>query len=465
MFSQLSDQLQQTFKNLRGHGRLSESNISDALREVRLALLDADVHFAVAKEFIARVKDRAMGEEVLKSVTPGQQIVKIFHNELTALLGGDNAPLNYGKPTRILIVGLNGAGKTTSSAKLARLLKNPGLFSSMKGETARTPMLIALDLVRPAAIEQLATLGGQIEVPVFCPESSEKDVLAAARRALVWCEAQGGNVEIYDTAGRREIDDSLVQELVRLKELIRPEEILLVCDAATGQQAVSVAEKFHEALGLTGLILTKLDGDARGGAALSLRSVTGQPIKFAGIGEKVEQFEPFHPERLAGRILGMGDIVSLVEKAAEMVEGEEMSRLEARMKSVSFDLEDFLAQLRMIKRMGPLENLLGMIPGAANLPSSAVNGKELQRVEAIILSMTPGERKRPEILNARRRQRIARGSGNSVTEVNNLLLRFGQMKKLAKNTGKMKKMMSRFASGGARGFVPNQSLPTRLPWQ
>ena len=257
----------------------------------------------------------------------------------------------------------------------------------------------------------------------------------------------------------------MVSELVRLKELLRPQEILLVCDAATGQQAVSVAEKFHAALGLTGLILTKLDGDARGGAALSLRSVTGQPIKFVGIGEKVEQFEPFYPERLAGRILGMGDVVSLVEKAAEAIEIEEMTRLEAKMKNASFDLSDFLAQLRMIKRMGPLENLLGMIPGAANLPNPSVNGKELQRVEAIILSMTPGERKRPEILNARRRQRIARGSGNSVTEVNNLLLRFGQMKKLAKNTGKMKKMMSRFASGGTPGFTPNQTLPNRLPWQ
>ena len=465
MFSQLSEKLQQSFKNLRGQGRLSESNISDALREVRLALLDADVHFSVAKDFIAKVKDRAMGEEVLKSVTPGQQIVKIFHDELTVLLGGDNAPLNFGKPTRILVVGLNGAGKTTSSAKLARLLKNPGLFSTMKGETARAPLLIALDLVRPAAIEQLATLGAQVEVPVFTPEPSEKDVLAVARRALSWCESQGGNVEIYDTAGRREIDDELVSELVRLKELLRPQEILLVCDAATGQQAVSVAEKFHAALGLTGLILTKLDGDARGGAALSLRSVTGQPIKFVGIGEKVEQFEPFYPERLAGRILGMGDVVSLVEKAAEAIEIEEMTRLEAKMKNASFDLSDFLAQLRMIKRMGPLENLLGMIPGAANLPNPSVNGKELQRVEAIILSMTPGERKRPEILNARRRQRIARGSGNSVTEVNNLLLRFGQMKKLAKNTGKMKKMMSRFASGGTPGFTPNQTLPNRLPWQ
>jgi signal recognition particle subunit SRP54 len=465
MLSILSEKFQQTFKNLRGHGRLSESNISEALREVRLALLDADVHFAVAKEFIAKVKERALGEEVLKSVTPGQQIVKIFQDELTALLGGDNAPINHGKPTRILIVGLNGAGKTTSSAKLARLLKSPGLFSTMKGEAPRTPLLVALDLVRPAAIEQLATLGEQIKVPVFRPDPSEKDVMASARKALAWCDTQGGNVEIYDTAGRREIDEALVSELVSLKELLRPREILLVCDAATGQQAVSVAEKFHAALGLTGLILTKLDGDARGGAALSIRSVTGQPIKFAGTGEKLEQFEPFHPDRLAGRILGMGDIVSFVEKAAEAVEMEEMTRLEAKMRNASFDLEDFLNQLRMIRRMGPLENLLGMIPGAASLPSPAVNGKELQRVEAIILSMTPGERKRPEILNARRRQRIARGSGNSVTEVNSLLLRFGQMKKLAKNTGKMKKMMARFASGENRGLLPNQPLPNRLPWQ
>ena len=270
MFSKLSDQLQQTFKNLRGQGRLSEANISDALREVRLALLDADVHFAVAKEFIAKVKERAMGEEVLRSITPGQQIVKIFQDELTTLLGGDNTPLNFAKPTRILIVGLNGAGKTTSAAKLARLLKNPGLFSSLKGETPRSPLLIALDLVRPAAIDQLATLGEQVEVPVFRPDPSEKDVLATARRALAWCENQEGNVEIYDTAGRREIDDCLVAELVLLKDLLRPQEILLVCDAATGQQAVSVAERFHAALGLTGIILTKLDGDARGGAALSL---------------------------------------------------------------------------------------------------------------------------------------------------------------------------------------------------
>lgn len=448
MFSSLSNQLQKTFKNLRGHGRITEANINEALREVRLALLDADVHFQVAKDFIARVKEKALGQEVLQSVTPGQQIVKIFHDELTTLLGGDAAPLNLSSPGRILMVGLNGAGKTTSSAKLAKWLQNQG----------QRPLLVALDLVRPAAIDQLLALGKQIEVPVFQPQPGASDVVAVAREAVAWCQEQHGTVAIYDTAGRREIDDALVKELVQLKELLQPQEILLVCDGATGQQAVSVAGKFHAALGLTGLVVTKLDGDARGGAALSLRAVTKCPIKFSGVGEKIDQWEPFHPDRLAGRILGMGDIVSFVEKAAEAVEMEEMEQLEKKLKSSSLDLSDFLNQLKMIRKMGPLENLLGMLPGAANLPSHAVDGKELQRVEAIILSMTLQERKRPEILNARRRQRIARGSGTSVTEVNNLLLRFQQMKKMMKNMGKMKKMLSGFANGGFGGlkqYLPN----------
>ncbi len=453
MFSSLSNQLQKTFKNLRGQGRITEANINDALREVRLALLDADVHFQVTKDFIARVKEKALGQEVIQSVTPGQQIIKIFQDELTALLGGDSAPLNLGKPGRILMVGLNGAGKTTSSAKLAKWLQNQG----------EKPVLVALDLVRPAAIDQLVALGQQIDIPVFQPKPGASDVLATAREAMVWCNEHMGSIAIYDTAGRREIDDALVKELVQLKELLQPQEILLVCDGATGQQAVSVAEHFHSALGLTGLVVTKLDGDARGGASLSLRAVTGRPIKFSGTGEKIDQWEPFHPDRLAGRILGMGDIVSFVEKAAEAVEMDEMERLEKKMKSSSLDLEDFLSQLRMIKKMGPLENILGMLPGAANLPSTAVDGKELQRVEAIILSMTLHERKRPEILNARRRQRIARGSGTSVTEVNNLLLKFHQMKKMMKNMGKMKKMLSGFAKGGFGG--QNTPLPNKLSWQ
>ncbi|MFY8269666.1 MAG: signal recognition particle protein, partial [Terrimicrobiaceae bacterium] len=340
MFGRLSDKLQDVFKNLRGQGKISESNITDALREVRMALLDADVSFQVAKDFIARVKEKALGEAVLRSITPGQQIVKIFHEELCALLGGDAAELDLTKPARILIVGLNGAGKTTSSAKLARLLKSQG----------RSPLLIACDLQRPAAIEQLAVLGEQIDVPVFRPEQGETDVLRTVPQALEWCQTTGGNVQIFDTAGRQELDQPLIEELKKLRDLLKPQETLLVCDAATGQQAVSVAERFHEALGLTGIILTKLDGDARGGAALSLRSVTGRPIKFAGVGEKIEQFETFHPNRLAGRILGMGDVVSLVERASEAISEDEARRMEEKLRTASFDLNDFLQQFKMLRR-------------------------------------------------------------------------------------------------------------------
>jgi signal recognition particle subunit SRP54 len=437
MFGRLSDKLQDVFKNLRGQGKITESNVTDALREVRLALLDADVHFQVAKDFIAKVKEKALGEAVLRSVTPGQQIVKIFHEELCALLGGNAAELNLDKPARILIVGLNGAGKTTSSAKLARLLKSQG----------RSPLLIACDLHRPAAIDQLAVLGGQIDVPVFRPEKGESDVLKVAKQALDWCAATGGNVQIFDTAGRQELDEPLIEELKQLRDFLQPQEILIVCDAATGQQAVSVAERFHAALGLTGIILTKLDGDARGGAALSLRSVTGQPIKFAGTGEKLEQFEVFHPDRLAGRILGMGDVVSLVEKAAEAISEDDARRMEQKLRTASFDLTDFLQQFKMLKRMGPLENILGMIPGMDKIKDSSVDENQLKRVEAIILSMTLQERTRPDILNARRRQRIARGSGVSVSEVNNLILRFNQMRKMMKNMGAMKKLMGRAGAG------------------
>jgi len=442
MFSRLSDKLQDVFKDLRGHGRISEKNITDALRDVRMAMLEADVHFQVAKDFIARIKEKALGEEVLRSVTPGQQIVKIFQDELTTLLGGDAAPLNLDKPARILVVGLNGAGKTTSSAKLARLLKAQG----------RAPLLIACDLHRPAAIAQLATLGNQVGVPVYQPDAAEKNVMRVAKDAIAWCEQTGGNVQIYDTAGRQDLDEPLIEELKQLKEYLQPQEVLIVCDAATGQQAVAVAERFHEALGLTGIILTKLDGDARGGAALSLREVTKQPIKFAGVGEKLDQFEHFHPDRLAGRILGMGDVVSLVEKAAEAITEEDAMRMQEKLKNASFDLDDFLQQFKMIRRMGPLQNILGMLPGMANLKDSSIDEGQLKRVEAIILSMTPQERTRPDILNARRRQRVARGSGTSVTEVNNLLLRFSQMRKMMKNTGQMKKMMAQARRSGMLGM-------------
>ena len=441
MFSRLSDKLQDVFKDLRGHGRISESNVNDALREVRLALLEADVHFKVAKDFIARVKEKALGEEVLRSVTPGQQIVKVFHDELAALLGGEAAPLNLGPQARLLVVGLNGAGKTTTCAKLAAWLKKNG----------RTPVLIACDLQRPAAIEQLATLAGQIGVPMYRPAAGEKNVLRVVRDGMEWAKSQEHNVEIYDTAGRQDLDDDLIGELRKVKDLVQPNESLLVCDAATGQQAVGVAEKFHGAVGVTGLILTKLDGDARGGAALSLREVTGQPVKFAGTGEKVDAFEVFHPERMAGRILGMGDVVSLVEKAAENFEVEDAARMEARLRGGQFDLNDFLEQFKMLRKMGPLENLLGLIPGMDKMKSPGVDEKQMRRVEAIVLSMTPGERARPDVLNARRRQRIARGSGTTVTEVNNLLLRFSDMRKLMKKPGKLKKMMARAGGMGMLG--------------
>ena len=441
MFSRLSDKLQDVFKDLRGHGRISESNVNDALRKVRMALLEADVHFKVAKDFIARVKDKALGEEVLRSVTPGQQIVKIFHDELSALLGGEAAPLNLGPQARLLVVGLNGAGKTTTCAKLALYLKNQG----------RTPVLIACDLQRPAAIDQLATLAEQTGVPMYRPATGEKNVLRVVRDGLAWAKQQGCNVEIYDTAGRQDLDDGLIDELRQVKDLVQPNESLLVCDAATGQQAVGVAEKFHAAVGVTGLILTKLDGDARGGAALSLREVTGHPVKFAGTGEKVDAFEVFHPERMAGRLLGMGDVVSLVEKAAANFEVEDAIRMEARLKGGQFDLNDFLEQFKMLRKMGPLENLLGLIPGMDKMKGSGVDEKQMRRVEAIVLSMTPGERSRPDVLNARRRQRIARGSGTTVTEVNNLLLRFSDMRKLMKKPGKLKKMMARAGGMGMLG--------------
>ena len=445
MFSSLSDNLQETFKKLRGHGKLSEKNISDALREVRLALLEADVEFSVAKEFIAKVKEQAMGEKVLKSIKPGQQIVKIFNDELAELLGGDAAPLDLNPPARILMVGLNGAGKTTTSAKLALHLRKEG----------RSPLLVACDLYRPAAVDQLVTLAKQIDVPVFRPEAGEKSVLKVAKQALKWADDQNGTVIIFDTAGRQEVDDALIQELKDVRDFLDPKETLLVADSATGQQAVSVAQTFDEQIGVTGLVLTKLDGDARGGAALSMRSITQKPIKFVGVGEKMSDFEAFVPDRMAGRILGMGDVVGLVEAAAEAVDQDEALRMAERMKKNKFDFEDFLAQMRMMNRMGGMQSLMGMIPGMKDkLQGVDLDEKRMKHLEAIILSMTPRERTRPEIIKASRRKRIAAGSGTSVTQVNALLKQFGQMRKMMRSKGKMSKMMKQFGGGGAGGGLP-----------
>lgn len=445
MFDTLSGKLQNVFKNLRGLGKISESNVADSLREVRLALLDADVNFKVARDFIERVKAQAIGRQVIQSIHPGQQIIKVIHDELVSLLGSQNAGLRLeGDPVCILMAGLHGSGKTTSSGKLARLLHKQG----------RTPLLVACDVYRPAAMDQLETLGRQLEVPVFA-RHGETDVLKIAREALEFARAHQRNVLIFDTAGRLQIDEPLVQELVRLRDLIRPQEILLVLDAATGQEAVNVATHFDQALNITGAILTKLDGDARGGAALSLKAVTGKPIKFAGRGEKPEDFEPFHPERMASRILGMGDVVSLVEKAAEAVDLDDARRLEEKMRRGQFTLEDFLDQLRQMKKLGSLESIIGLLPGGGDMLKNAdltKGEKEFRRMEGIICAMTLPERRSPQILNARRRQRIARGSGVSVSEVNNLLNRFSQMQEMMKKMGKMQKMMAKMGGVMPKGF-------------
>ncbi len=445
MFDSLSGKLQQAFKNLRGLGKISEDNVGEALREVRMALLEADVNFKVARDFIERVKSQSLGEQVLLSVQPGQQIIKIIHDELVKLLGSTNASLEVGgNPACILMVGLHGSGKTTSSGKLARLLRKQG----------RQPLLVAADVYRPAAMDQIATLGKQLDIPVFVSKG-ETDVLKIAREALEAARAQGRNTLIFDTAGRLQIDEPLVQELVHLRDLVKPQEVLLVLDSATGQEAVNVASHFDQALNITGAILTKLDGDARGGAALSLRAVTGKPIKFVGVGEKLDEFEPFHPERIASRILGMGDVVSLVEKAAESVDMDDAKRMEEKMRKGQFTLEDFLDQLRQMKKLGPLENIVKMLPGGAEMAANADMSKqerEFKRMEAMICSMTRKERANPVILNASRRKRIAAGSGTTVAELNTLLNKFNQMQQMMKKMGKFQKMMMKMGGGGMPGL-------------
>lgn len=444
MFSQLADSLDKTFRNLRGVGKISEKNIKDAMREIRLSLLEADVEMGVAKDLIEAVQKKSLGLEVTKSIKPGEQIVKYFQDELVALLGYDNEALDLNAPGHILMVGLNGAGKTTTSAKLAHRLKKDG----------RRPVLIACDLYRPAAIDQLAKLAEQIDVPCYTPDAGETDVKKVAKAGKKWAEQEGATVIIFDTAGRQEVDNNLLAELKGLHSFLKPQETLLVADSATGQQAVSVAQTFNETVNLTGIVLTKLDGDARGGAALSMRAVTGCPIKYVGEGEKMDDLLAFHPSRMADRILGMGDVVTMVEQVSEKIDEKQAMKSAERMASGQFDFNDFLDQMKMLQKLGPLEGLMGMLPGMKNLkkqlPQGAFDDSRLKHLEAIILSMTPKERIKPELIKGSRRKRIAAGSGRSILEVNQLLKQFGQMRKMMKSKGKMAAMMKQM--GGMEGM-------------
>jgi signal recognition particle subunit SRP54 len=445
MFDQLSDKLEGVFSGLRQRGVLTEPMIREGLREVRRVLLEADVNYQVTRDFMKRVEEKALGERVLKSVTPGQQIVKVVHEELTAMLGEKRSPLALAPlpPTVIMMVGLQGSGKTTTAGKIAR---------RMKREMRQTRM-VACDVYRPAAVEQLQTLGEQVGVPVYA-EPGSTDVIGIARRALELARSERDRVVIFDTAGRLQIDEELMDELRRLKEAVGPHEILFVADGMIGQESVNVAKGFDEALDVTGVVLTKMDGDARGGAALSIFGVTGKPIKFLGVGEKLDGLEEFHPERMAGRILQQGDVLSLVEKAERAFDKDEAAKLEKKMMgSGRFDLEDFLVALRQFQNLGPLENLLKLIPGVNSkmLKNVKVDPKQFKHIEAIILSMTPQERRRPEMLNGSRRARISRGCGRPVMEINRLLAQFKEMQKF------MKQMK------GLQGMMPKGGMP-KLPF-
>ena len=441
IFQSLSDRLQATFKKLRGHGKLTEDDVNEAMREVRMALLEADVNFKVVKEFIKTVKERAIGQEVLETLTPAQVVVKIVDEELTKLMGGTQSRLNISPnpPTVILMAGLQGAGKTTSVGKLGLALKKQG----------KHPLLVAADVYRPAAINQLQVLGKQIQLPVFTIEGS-RDAVKIAEASIAYSASHACDVVIIDTAGRLQIDEKLMQELRDIKEKVHPHEILLVVDAMTGQESVNVAKTFHEALGFDGVIMTKLDGDARGGAALSIKAVTGIPIKFIGMGEKIEPLEAFHPDRMASRILGMGDVLSLVEKAQTAFDQKTAEEMEKKLRKNEFTLDDFLNQMQQIKKLGSLDSILGMIPGLGGLKKQLadkdvdLDGKEMRRIEAIIRSMTPKERADISIIKSSHRKRIARGSGTRVRDVNKLLKQFGEMRKMMK---KMKSM-----KGGKKGL-------------
>jgi signal recognition particle subunit SRP54 len=445
MFESLTEKLTQALRNLRGVGSLSEENMADALKEVRAALLAADVHFKVAREFIDRVQQQCAGQQVLQSVTPGQQVVKIIHDELVRLLGEGATELSAQRPLRVLMVGLHGSGKTTTTAKLGKLLKKRG----------SRPFVVACDVYRPAAIDQLEILAKQEELG-FYGDRVTKDVPAIGKAGLAAATAANADVIIFDTAGRLQIDHELVEEVKRLSATVHPDEILLVADGALGQEAVNVAKVFHEALQLTGLVLTKLDGDARGGAALSIKAVTGVPIKFIGTGEKTGDFDLFYPERLASRILGMGDVVSLVEKAQENIDQKEAERMAEKMRKADFNLEDFLAQMQQVKKMGSMQSIIGMMPGMSGVQIGDDAERQMKRTEAIIHSMTIQERRKPSLLNGSRRLRIANGAGVKVLEVNQLIKQFEQMQKLMKmmKGGNQKKLMRQMEAMKGRGGMP-----------
>lgn len=431
VFESLADKLQQTFKRLRGRGKLSENDVTEALREVRMALLEADVHFKVAKDFVARIKERAIGQEVLGSLTPGQQVVKIVNDELTELLGGTQSRITISSrpPTVIMLVGLQGAGKTTTAGKLANLLKRQ----------SKRPLLVAADIYRPAAIKQLQVLGENLEIPVFTLGDQQNPV-TIAEKAIEQAHLLNRDMVIIDTAGRLHINEEMMGELQLIKRAVKPHEILLVVDAMTGQDAVTVAESFNSDLGIDGIILTKLDGDARGGAALSIKSATGRPIKFAGMGEKLDALEPFYPDRMASRILGMGDMLSLIEKVQSAFDADQAKEIEKKLRKEDFTLDDFLTQLQQVKKLGSMEQILSMIPGVGNkLKDVEIDEKELKRVEAIIQSMTRKERRDPAIINGSRRKRIASGSGTKVQDVNKLLKQFVEARKMMKKFQEMQK--------------------------
>ena len=427
MFESLSARLQSVTARLRGKAKITEADLDVALREIRLALLEADVNFKVVKDFVARVRARALGADVTKSLTPGQEVVRIVHDELTTLMGSGDSKLAFaGKPpTVILLAGLQGSGKTTAAAKLALLLRKEG----------HTPALVAADLERPAAVEQLEQLGRELQIPVY----TAGDPVSAATQGIEQARAQGRDVVILDTAGRLHVDEALMEELAAVRKASKPTNVLLVLDAMTGQEAVSVAEAFHERVAFDGVILTKLDGDARGGAALSVRAVTGKPVKLASVGEKLDQLEYFHPDRMASRILGMGDVLTLIEKAEDAVEGDEQARLEQQLLAGEFTFDDFLSSYRMLRRMGPLKGVLSMIPGVGKqLQGLDVNEQDMARVEAIVLSMTPKERRMPHLIDGSRRKRIAAGSGTTIQQVNQLLSARKQMQKMMKQMKKGK---------------------------